>query len=94
MVYRDTLLYNEGVEGDIVGIKGVSRHHGGFMGIRGDSRGILGCLLASRRIYGDIKVSPGITTDLWGYQGVSWHHGGFMRIQGDSKVSPGITADL
>ena len=46
-----------GVEGDIVGIKGVSWHHGGFMGIAR-------CLLASRRIYEDSRVSPGITADL------------------------------
>ena len=39
-----------GVEGDIVGFKGVSWHHGGFMGIQGDSR--------------DSRVSPGITADL------------------------------
>jgi hypothetical protein len=79
---------SRGITADLWGFKGVSRHHGGFMGIQG-------CLLASRRIYedikgvswhhggfmriqGDIKVSPGITADLCRYLGIAWHHGGFM----------------
>jgi len=50
---------SRGITADLWEYQGVSWHHGGFMGIQG-------CLLASRRIYEDSKVSPGITADLWG----------------------------
>ena len=48
---------SHGITADLWGFKGVSWHHGGFMGIRG-------CLAASRQIYVDTLILLGITADL------------------------------
>ena len=74
--------------GNITAHRGISWYITVLRGAEGDIVGIRGCLLASRRIYGD----------LWGIQGDSK---GIARcllasrqIYEDIKVSPGITADL